>query len=158
VSLLSSYTYYYTLIINSSISAALSNLLPPLNDSIGAQMLKKMGWKPGQGIGPRLTYDQLLKRHEVDGTPLPSMEHEEARKHTYAPRDTAVPVLKRKDDFGGLGYVPLAGLRTTKEVEGPKLSGEFQSLYPARWVLIRDFSWVRIGRIERCGGRRRRRV
>jgi G patch domain-containing protein 1 len=88
-------------------------------------MLKKMGWKPGQGIGPRLTYDQFLKRHEVDGTPLPSMEHEEARKHTYAPRDTAVPILKRKDDFGGLGYVPLAGLRAAKEVEGPKLSGEF---------------------------------
>ncbi|KAG8833154.1 hypothetical protein FRC17_011225 [Serendipita sp. 399] len=89
-----------------SISAALANMLPPINESIGAQLLKKMGWKPGQGIGPRLTYEQLKRRCEQDGTPLPAVDDAEATKHTYAPRDIKLPPTIRKDDFHGLGYVP----------------------------------------------------
>lgn len=86
-----------------------------------------MGWKPGQGIGPRLTYEQLRKRSELDGMPLPAVDSEEAKKHTYAPRDTRLPDIKRKDDFYGLGYIPAAGLRDSrkKESNGPKISGTF---------------------------------
>lgn len=85
-----------------------------------------MGWKPGQGIGPRLTYDQLKRRNEMDGTPMPAVEDEEARRHTYAPRDTKVPVVQRKDDFHGLGYTSMPGLRSRSsqaEHAGPKISG-----------------------------------
>ena len=44
---------------SSPITAALAaSLAPPPKDSIGARILKKMGWKVGQGIGPRLTHAQ----------------------------------------------------------------------------------------------------
>ncbi|KAJ3755512.1 hypothetical protein EV360DRAFT_85844 [Lentinula raphanica] len=32
-----------------------SAMLPPTNESVGARILKKMGWRVGQGIGPRVT-------------------------------------------------------------------------------------------------------
>jgi len=101
-------------------------MLPPVNESVGAVLLKKMGWRPGQGIGPRLTYEQSKRRSEQDGTPLPAVEDAEAMKHTYAPRDTKMLSVSRKDDFHGLGYTPVMGLRSSSkqatDVSGPRLS------------------------------------
>lgn len=111
-----------------TITAALANMLPPVNESIGAQLLKKMGWKPGQGIGPRLTYEQLKRRSEQDGTPLPAVDDAEAVKHTYAPRDTKLLTVVRKDDFHGLGYTPAGSLRasqTASTSSGPRISAGF---------------------------------
>ncbi|KIM22837.1 hypothetical protein M408DRAFT_28381 [Serendipita vermifera MAFF 305830] len=114
---------------NDSISAALANMLPPINESVGAQLLKKMGWRPGQGIGPRLTYEQMKKRSEQDGNPLPPVEDAEAKKHTYAPRDTKPLNVSRKDDFHGLGYQSVTGLRSSggasAEGPGPRISAGF---------------------------------
>jgi G patch domain-containing protein 1 len=87
-------------------------MLPPVNESIGAQLLKKMGWKLGQGVGPRLTYEQLKRRTEMEGGNLPSNNDPEAKKHTYAPRDAKMTIAMRKDDFHGLGYQPVTGIRS----------------------------------------------
>ena len=55
-------------------------------------------------------------------------DDEEASKHTYAPRDTAVLHVNRKDNSHGLGYVP--GLSLNESLggnsggsQGPKLAG-----------------------------------
>jgi G patch domain-containing protein 1 len=34
---------------------ALGDLLKPVRDSVGARLLRRMGWKQGQGVGPRVS-------------------------------------------------------------------------------------------------------
>ncbi|RPD64508.1 DUF1604-domain-containing protein [Lentinus tigrinus ALCF2SS1-7] len=120
-----------------SITAALAaSLAPAPKDSVGARILKKMGWRVGQGIGPRLTYAQrkaqdagfLDPSKEVEGD---EEDLEEAKKHTYPRRDTPVLIAHRKDNFHGLGYMPGMGLHESvgygaggeKGSSGPSISG-----------------------------------
>ncbi|KAG6871302.1 hypothetical protein C0993_003522, partial [Termitomyces sp. T159_Od127] len=124
-----------------SITSALQTfLLPPPTDSAGARILKKMGWRMGQGIGPRIS---LRKRKLQDlqfsagGRVLNELanipdDDEEASKHTYAPRDTPVLVVERKDNSHGLGYKPGMGLHESVggksgsgSVKGPRISAGF---------------------------------
>ncbi|KAF8806855.1 DUF1604-domain-containing protein [Phlegmacium glaucopus] len=118
-----------------------ASLLPAPKDSVGARILKKMGWRLGQGIGPRISLKQrkaedTLAYQPTTGTrytghtlELPD-DDEEASKHTYAPRDTPVLHVNRKDNSHGLGYVP--GLSLNESLggnsgvsQGPRLAGGF---------------------------------
>lgn len=93
-----------------------------------------MGWRIGQGIGPRLTYAQRKVQdsgfmdysREADGNEA----DEEAKKHTYPRRDTPVIVSQRKDNFHGIGYVPGMSLQESlgsrhgeSTRKGPNISG-----------------------------------
>lgn len=116
-------------------------MLPPTKDSVGARILKKMGWRVGQGIGPRITFKQRrLQDLQASGslsagtdmdTSLDE-ESEEANKHTYAPRDTAVLIVERKDNSHGLGYRPgmslneRLGAKGGSTSMGPKIACEVQ--------------------------------
>ena len=92
-----------------------------------------MGWRPGQGIGPRLTYAQK-KAQDAGRTDLSKEvegdedDIEEAKKHLYPRKDIPVVVYPRKDNFHGLGYTP--GLSLHESVGGgergrggPNISG-----------------------------------
>ena len=97
-----------------------------------------MGWKVGQGIGPRLTHAQwkaqsagfLDPSKEVAGD---EEDLEEAKKHTYPRRDIPVMLAPRKDNFHGLGYSPGMGLNESvgygaggeRGPSGPKISGAY---------------------------------
>lgn len=102
-------------------SALAESFAPPPKDSVGAKILKKMGWKLGQGIGPRLTYAQrkaqdagfLDPSKEVEGN---EEDIEEAKKHLYPRKDTSILLFRRKDNFHGLGYSP--GLSLNESVGG----------------------------------------
>jgi G patch domain-containing protein 1 len=113
-------------------------MLPPPKDSVGARILKKMGWRMGHGIGPRVTHRQrkLQDLQASSGNVVSDdvAEHEgedeEAKKHMYPPRDTPLLIVGRKENSHGLGYVPGMGLNESLGVKGsasgPKLAGEFQ--------------------------------
>lgn len=84
---------------------------------MGARILRKMGWRLGQGIGPRITYKQLLEQ-EGDSIGLDRAVDEEAAKHLYAPRDTKLILYFRKENAFGLGYVPGQGLQDIVDRQG----------------------------------------
>jgi G patch domain-containing protein 1 len=66
-----------------------------------------------------------------DDVTLPQEDDEEAGKHTYAPRDTPVLVVDRKDNFHGLGYRPGMSLNESlgkgsgTTSSGPNISGGY---------------------------------
>lgn len=102
-----------------------------------------MGWRLGQGIGPRISLKQRKaedalayqpatgERHTGHTLELPD-DDEEASKYTYAPRDTPVLHVNRKDNSHGLGYVPGLSLNgilggNSGGSQGPRLAGMFVS-------------------------------
>ena len=110
--------------------------MPAGEDTDGVKLLKKMGWRPGHGVGPRITWRQRKIQDLVAaGKPIYDInieeldDDEEAKKHTYPPRDTPVIKLSRKGNTHGLGFVPEQGLRERlgekrAEPTGPTLAGK----------------------------------
>lgn len=119
----------------SAVANSLKDLVKPSTSRIGQQMMIRMGWKPGQGVGPRITYDQrkaILQELKLarSGTGAAGSEarqdpskaededeedddSEEARKHLYAPIDRPLVLYDNKENQWGLGYVPRDNLVTT---------------------------------------------
>jgi len=111
--------------------------MPPLEDSPGVSLLKKMGWRPGQGVGPRVSWrtrkiqDLLAAGKTLNGVDIDALDDdgdEEAKRHTYPPRDTVVPRVPMKADVHGVGFRAGAGLieslgEKRPQSKGPKLSG-----------------------------------
>lgn len=112
-----------------------------------------MGWRLGQGIGPRISLKQrkaqdALAYQPTTGTrytghtlELPD-DDEEASRHTYAPRDTPVLHVNRKDNSHGLGYLP--GLSLNESLggnsggsQGPRLAGMFWAIVTLHTILIK---------------------
>lgn len=73
--------------------------------------MRKMGWRDGQGVGPRITFDQRKKQALELGVKLDGEDEEdggEASKHYFAPLDrplaTVLEVGIATDRGWGLGY------------------------------------------------------
>lgn len=127
---------------------------------MGAQILKKMGWRPGQGIGPRVTLAQRKRQDagfldpskEVDGE---EDDIEEAKKHMYPRRDIPVIIAPRKDNFHGIGYSPGLGLNESlgqtagggEGQAGPSISGWYL-LILSQYFANNTVSWLRSGCLE----------
>ncbi|POS85545.1 hypothetical protein EPUL_004578 [Erysiphe pulchra] len=77
--------------------AALIDLFRVEGETIGSKLLQKMGWKEGQGIGPRIRRAALL------GDDVKS-ENGSDSTHYFAPKNTAIVRLLKKNDYKGLGY------------------------------------------------------
>ncbi|GJE93220.1 G patch domain-containing protein [Phanerochaete sordida] len=116
---------------DSMASAIAASIAPPSHDSVGARVLRKMGWRPGQGIGPRITYEQRKKQDREIGLVQPSEEEdEEAKKHMYPRRDTPLLLVSRKENSHGLGYTPGMSLNESlggraADQKGPRLASGF---------------------------------
>lgn len=93
-------------------TALLASLIQPASTRIGAKLMQRMGWREGQGVGPRVTLDQRRKQAKDLGLKFEE-EHEdadEAAKHYYAPLDRPLATLEEvgvaTDRGWGLGYTP----------------------------------------------------
>ncbi|XP_041376187.1 G patch domain-containing protein 1-like [Gigantopelta aegis] len=91
---------------------ALVDLIIPERLSVGVRLLRKMGWKEGQGIGPRRKKKKKKKGSSVRVVGcalLPSESDEESDDDficdvTFAPKDTTPISFEAKDNVHGLGY------------------------------------------------------
>ncbi|KAL1271248.1 hypothetical protein QQF64_030264 [Cirrhinus molitorella] len=94
----------------------LEELIAPARSSIGVELLRKMGWKDGQGVGPRLKRKhrkQNTDAAKVYGCALPANGSEESEEDddefapenvTFAPKDVIPVDFTPKVDSHGLGY------------------------------------------------------
>eukprot|EP00118_Oscarella_pearsei_P013341 m.105978 g.105978 ORF g.105978 m.105978 type:complete len:722 (+) comp37240_c1_seq6:2850-5015(+) len=105
-----------------SLLAPLETLIRPTKMTIGMTLLNKMGWKEGQGIGPRVTRkDAGIKTY---GCMLLSGEEPDA--NLFAPRDVDVVDFLPKDNVKGIGYQgldPSAALHQHKTKEAKTFMG-----------------------------------
>uniref|UniRef100_A0A8C2DRJ3 G patch domain containing 1 n=1 Tax=Cyprinus carpio TaxID=7962 RepID=A0A8C2DRJ3_CYPCA len=109
----------------------LEELIAPARSSIGVELLRKMGWKDGQGVGPRLKRKQRKQNDDavqVYGCALPPNASEESEDDdefapenvTFAPKDVVPVDFTPKVDSHGLGY---RGLNPLQALGGGSESG-----------------------------------
>lgn len=80
----------------------LMGLFRPEGETMGTKLLRKMGWKDGQGIGPRIRRKpQLGLQHDSE---------DENRTHLFAPENVPMIEFTRKTDHKGLGFDGLSKL------------------------------------------------
>jgi G patch domain-containing protein 1 len=73
----------------------LMDILRVTDDSVGVRLLKKMGWKEGQGIGP-----WVRRKANLSSTAESSDET-----HLFAPNDSQMMSFARKTGHHGLGFI-----------------------------------------------------
>lgn len=95
---------------------------PSTNETIGVQLLQKMGWKPGQGIG------RMVKRKAK----LSDGRDENGELHVFAPTNSKMISFVKKDDYKGLGFAGEAKLTKPKPVIGKEDEDEDDSSLIAR--------------------------
>ncbi|KAG6012311.1 hypothetical protein E4U54_007606 [Claviceps lovelessii] len=78
-------------------ASGLLGLFRPSDDSKGLRLLRKMGWKDGQGIGPKIRRNARLD----SGKNAPESD---VTTYMFAPDDTRVVQFTRKSDRKGLGH------------------------------------------------------
>jgi G patch domain-containing protein 1 len=81
----------------------LQDLIVPAKSTIGARLLKAMGWKEGQGVGPKISRPIMTNpsaSQRVYGCSLP----QEDESFMFAPNDVAPWKYHSKEDSHGIGY------------------------------------------------------
>lgn len=80
-------------------------------ETIGAKLLKKMGWKEGQGVGPK-----VRRPARLEGVERPRNDSDIT--HLFAPENTKMISFIRKNDHKGLGF---DGETKLASITGPAL-------------------------------------
>uniref|UniRef100_A0A914XFM3 G-patch domain-containing protein n=1 Tax=Plectus sambesii TaxID=2011161 RepID=A0A914XFM3_9BILA len=110
-------------------ASRLADLIRPVSDSIGMRLLKKMGWRPGQGIGPKMSKrfierqkanEQKVRRdRDVDESVIAEAD-EMAPGFEFAPEDVDPHYFVHKSDVRGLGYEGLEASAVLQQGYGVK--------------------------------------
>ncbi|XP_066438288.1 G patch domain-containing protein 1 isoform X1 [Eleutherodactylus coqui] len=94
----------------------LEDLIAPAKITMGVQLLRQMGWKEGQGVGPRVKRRAQKQKPggnvKTYGCALPATGSEESEDEddyipeniTFAPKDVTPIDFTVKDNVHGLGY------------------------------------------------------
>lgn len=144
--------------------------------------MRRMGWRDGQGVGPRVTLQQRRAQAADLGIKLDEegQDTEEAEKHYYAPMDRPLASLEEvgiaTDRGWGLGYKagPSIPVSARREAAGPAYAsyddeGEDDvysgsSSFPSKSGSKKDWAVVdldedeELHRVSRTGGRAPRKV
>lgn len=76
------------------------DLLKTTGETMGVRLLKKMGWREGQGIGPK-----VRRKAEIDEKDDPGGGNGgDQETHLFAPADSNMMSFVRKNDQKGLGF------------------------------------------------------
>lgn len=75
----------------------LMDVFRPQGDTIGVRLLRRMGWREGQGVGPRIRRKARLD----DGGEQSELGSES---HTFAPVNAPMITFTKKNDRKGLGH------------------------------------------------------
>uniref|UniRef100_A0A915MSQ9 G-patch domain-containing protein n=1 Tax=Meloidogyne javanica TaxID=6303 RepID=A0A915MSQ9_MELJA len=111
-----------------SLADKLNSLLRPVNDSIGIRILRKMGWRPGKGVGAKMTRRALErqklidaknsgKETEFDEETVRDIE-EIIQTAEFSPDDIKPVEICQKEDAHGMGYKPLQEIGVLSEKYG----------------------------------------
>ena len=99
----------------------LDELFRPVTETVGVNLLKGMGWRQGQGVGPRLSARQKARQAAANqrmfGCPLPASQQDKAeneeddgdidpkyRAFLFAPDDVPQFLANPKNNLFGIGY------------------------------------------------------
>lgn len=74
---------------------ALMDLLRPSGETMGVRLLRRMGWREGQGIGPKVRRAARLG---------PNLDDVDGQTHLFAPENTQLVRFVQKSDSKGLGF------------------------------------------------------
>ncbi|KAK6957156.1 hypothetical protein Daesc_002442 [Daldinia eschscholtzii] len=101
----------------------LADLFRVQGDTMGVKLLRKMGWKDGQGIGPK-----IRRKARLDVSSKPGSSAQEGDEtYLFAPDDVALISFTKKLDRKGLGYegeARLTPMKPDKNVEAESSSDE----------------------------------
>ncbi|XP_058849602.1 G patch domain-containing protein 1 isoform X1 [Acipenser ruthenus] len=114
----------------------LEDLVAAAKISVGVQLLRKMGWKEGQGVGPRVKRKPQKQKPDTDmkfyGCPLPPESSDKSENEddddyapenvTFAPKDIMPIDFTPKEGLHGLGY---RGLDPKQALSGGLGRGHF---------------------------------
>ena len=84
------------------------DIMKSTGETMGVKLLKKMGWREGQGVGPKV---RRKARLEEDQDPWEAIGQDAASEtHLFAPENSKMISFVRKNDRKGLGYDGEVGL------------------------------------------------
>ncbi|KAI1498770.1 hypothetical protein F5X99DRAFT_392144 [Biscogniauxia marginata] len=76
-----------------------ADLFRPQGETIGVKLLRKMGWKDGQGIGPK-----VRRKARLDLSVKSAVDQDEGETYLFAPENVSMISFVKKLDRKGLGY------------------------------------------------------
>eukprot|EP00002_Diphylleia_rotans_P015621 TRINITY_DN3023_c0_g1_i10.p1 TRINITY_DN3023_c0_g1~~TRINITY_DN3023_c0_g1_i10.p1 ORF type:complete len:605 (-),score=107.73 TRINITY_DN3023_c0_g1_i10:1026-2840(-) len=89
-----------TLVTGAPQGSVLQDIVGPSSDSIGKKLLRHMGWREGQGVGPK---SRTYKKPKGIGS---SSMNEDDMVSGLAPKNAEAIILTPKNDTYGIGYNP----------------------------------------------------
>uniref|UniRef100_A0A0R3RSN5 G-patch domain-containing protein n=1 Tax=Elaeophora elaphi TaxID=1147741 RepID=A0A0R3RSN5_9BILA len=114
--------------VESSLAVHLQKIIKPTRDSVGIQLLKKMGWREGHGIGAKMSRKALEKQklnndrsHGKKGfydEKAVREADEMAPNFLFAPSDFDPTILKSSEGVHGLGYCGMTHTSVLSEKYG----------------------------------------
>lgn len=113
------------------------DLLKPQGEGMGVKLLRRMGWRNGQGIGPK-----VKRKADLDDN-----DEEVEELHSFAPHNVQVIHFTRKNDRKGLGFAGEGrlGLMKPSLIDASDVGDDSPGLLSADRTMSKNRSQARTG-------------